>query len=144
MKEKISVLLPVLTITALLVIFARPQITGFVVGPGSVLSADIKITTAEGVILPADSVVTATLSEESSSMPVSMFVSKSGGAYEFVNGNVPELGYDGWGYTGNHTYIVPLSEFNLTRALPGGEHSIGVKIEYNGYLISSTEERVVV
>ena len=144
MKEKISILLPVLTITVLFVLFARPQMTGFLVGPESVVSADIKITTAGGVILPADSLVTVTLGEEASSMPISLFIQKSGGTFEFVRGSVPELGYEGWGYTGNHTYIVPLSEFNMTRAVGPGEHSIGVKIEYSGHLISSTEEKVLV
>lgn len=143
MSEKISLVLPVLSAAIISLIFIRPEITGFVVGAGNVLYADIKVTTADGVILPALSIIEVSLGGEASSMPVSLFIEKSGKPYEFVEGKVPEIDYAGFGYTGNYTYIVPISEFNLSGMVEPGRHVIRVRISYNRTVISESEREIL-
>ena len=81
---------------------------------------------------------------EASSMPISLFIERSGGPYELVEGEVPEIGYLGPGYTGNHTYMVPIAHFNLSREIGSGTHRIMVKIIHNCTVISEDEENVIV
>jgi hypothetical protein len=144
MGAKISLTLPVLSVAILFLVFIRPEITGFVVAPDNVLRADIKVTTADGVILPADSEIEVSIGDLASSMPVSLFIQKSGGHYELVEGEVPELGYRGPGYAGNHTYILPISDFNLSGRVGQGMHIIRVEITYKGTIISENEREVLV
>jgi hypothetical protein len=77
-------------------------------------------------------------------MPISLFIEKSGGPYDLVEGDVPEIGYSGPGYAGVYTYEVPISQFNLSREIRSGAHRIIVKIIYNGTVISEDEEEVIV
>ena len=144
MHGKFFILLPVMSAALIFLIFARPEITGFAVAPAGIVNADIKVTTADGVVIPVDSVVEARIGDEVSSMPVSVFISKSGEPYELSEGHVPEIYYTGPGYTGNHTYIVPISVFNLTRKLNRGVNMLNVKIIYNGLVVSETETEVII
>ncbi len=143
MGEKISFVLPVLSIAILSLFFLRPGITGFVIAPARVLNADIEVTTAEGVILPADSVIEVSVAGKNSSMPISVFIERSGGPYELVRGEVPEIGYSGPGYTGNHTYTVPVADFNLSMEMGRGMHVISVSITRNGTAISGNEREFI-
>ncbi len=144
MGRNISLVLPAISIAIVSLFFLRPGITGFVIGPGSMVSADIRVTTAEGVILPKDSIIQVSLGGRYSSMPLSMFIEKSGEPCDLVDGEVPGIGYSGPGYTGNHTYMIPISHFNLSREIGSGTHRIVVKIIHNGTVISEDEEDVIV
>lgn len=141
---KISILLPVLSIVVVALVFMRPEITGMVTAPVNVLRAEIKVTTADGVILPRESVIELNIGNESSGMPISLFIEKSGVAYELAEGEVPEIGYSGLGYTGNHTYTVPISEFNISRRVGIGRSEIRVEITYDGSLVSGARTEVLV
>ena len=144
MVNNVSVVIPVISAALLLMFLIRPEITGLAVVPGGVLQADIEVTTAEGVILPSPSLVEVNVGVEVSSMQIEAFISKSGQPYEIVDGEVPEIGYTGPGYTGNHTYSVPISEFGLGRKVRPGRHALGVKIIYDGVVISRSEREIVV
>ena len=120
MSNRISIILPVISIALIYVLLARPEITGFVTAPGNILGAEIKVSTAEGVILPAGSVVKIELGDEASAMPLDIFIDKSGSPYELVRGEVQEIDYTGYGYTGNYSYVVPISEFNLSGNIQKG------------------------
>ena len=144
MDSRLSFVVPAISAAIIALVLMRPEITGFAVSPGGIMQAGIMVATAEGVILPRDSVVTISIDEEEASMPVSAFISKSARPYELVEGEVPEIGYEGLGYTGNHTYMVQLSEFDLARDLQPGTHTLTVKITYKGVVISASEREIVV
>ena len=144
MVDNVSVVIPVISAAMLLLVLIRPEITGLAVAPGDVLQAGIQVTTAEGVILPSTSLVEVNVGGEVSSMPIGAFISKSGEPYEIADGEVPEIGYIGPGYTGNYTYTVPISEFGLGRKVQPGRHVLGVKIIYDGVVISRSEREIVV
>ncbi len=144
MGSNLSLVIPAISLAIVALFFMRPGITGFVVAPGGMVSADIKVTTADGVILPEDSIIQISLGERRSSMPISSFIGKSGGQYDLVDGEAPEIGYSGIGYTGNHTYMVPISQFNISREILSGTYRIMVRIIHNGTVISEDVEDVIV
>ena len=147
LHERVSIILPVLSITLVFVFLARPGITGFAVGQGvagNSVNAEIRVTTAEGVFLPAGSLIEVGIGEEVSSMPLARFIEISGAPYELAVGGTPEISYSGPGYTGNHTYAVQLSEFKMDRPLGEGLHAIKVRVVYNGTVISQGEKDVLV
>jgi hypothetical protein len=135
MRKKISIALPVITIAVLFLFLLRPEMTGFVTITGDVPEAKIKVTITEGVFIPENSTVYVITGQEISGMPISVFIEKSSEPHDLVEGQVPEIGYKGLGYTGNHNYIVPISEFNLSDKIKG-ENIIEVKILYNGFVLS--------
>jgi hypothetical protein len=143
-SSRISILLPVLSTALVLVVLARPEITGLVTAPAKVIDAEIVITTAGGVILPGGAEIHVSLGGESSVMTVSEFIERSGQEGEIAEGEVPEIGYKGTGYTGNHSYAVPLSEFNISRNVGAGTSKISVEITFNGMAFSGAETEIVV
>ena len=138
MTRKISLLLPVLSLALLWAALSRPEITGLVTGAtGSVRGMDVVLETAEGTLLPEDSVIEVRIGEQSRSMPVKAFISESGGSFELAEGANHEAGY-----TGNHTYLVPAVAFNFS-GLPRGSHAAHVSVLYNGTVLASRERQVL-
>ncbi|MBN2330687.1 MAG: hypothetical protein JXC85_02630 [Candidatus Aenigmarchaeota archaeon] len=144
MTRNVSVVLPVISLAILSLFWLRPGITGFAVGAGSVIDADVKVTIGEGVIIPVNSTVEVVLGGGSSTMPFSRFVESSGAPFEIVSGEVPEIGYRGPGYAGNHMYMIPVSHFNLSREVGAGTHLIKVRLLFDDALLSEGEEEVIV
>jgi hypothetical protein len=144
MVRNISLLLPALSLAVVLLVSMRPEITGMSVATGGVVEAGVRLKTAEGVVLPAGAEISVSAGGESSSMGASEFIEASGGAYELSDGEAPAIGYSGEGYTGNHTYTVPLSAFGISRRLPEGKHTLRVTVAYGGEVITEAEEEVTV
>jgi hypothetical protein len=144
MSRNISLVLPVLSLAIISLVFLRPGITGYVVVPGGMVNADVEVSTADGIVIPLDSTIQVSLGERCSSMPISSFIERSGEPFEISRGEVPVIGYIGPGYTGNYTYRMPISHFNLSLEIGPGIHRIWVRIIYNGTVISEDEEEVLV
>jgi hypothetical protein len=143
MEQRVFVIIPIISAALLFLVILRPGITGFIVMGSDVVDASIRISTADGVILPKESVVEVSIGDRTASMPVEDFISGSGKAYELIEGDTPELHYSGLGYSGNHTYVLPLSDFNISREIGKGPSVLWVRLYYRDYLISEDREEVL-
>ncbi len=149
MRDPRVYILPLISVILIAVVLVRPDITGLVIGVGGPeetikqLSGKIRITISKDII-PEDSVVTVFLNNQSSSMPIKEFIERSGEEYEFKYGRIPEIGYEGYGYAGKHSYTLNLSEFELDLNLRPGNYTLVTEISYENFVISSTAEEIVI
>ncbi len=138
---------PIISIFIIVALFLNPDITGLIIGTeGSSeikhLSAKVRITVSD-IIIPEGSVVTVSLGNQSSSMPIKEFIEKSGEEYEFKYDQIPEIGYEGYGYAEGH-YTLDLSEFDLDLDLEPGEYTLVTEISYENFVLSNTAEEILV
>ena len=138
--------LPVASIVLVLILIARPDITGFATArPGeSELLADISVSIGKDGFIPEDSVVTVRLDGRSSAMALKAFIERTGSAYERIQGANPKIGYEGYGYGGVYAYSLPIAEFNLDTAVESGEHSLTVEVSYGEAVLSTSSEKITV
>ena len=145
-KTFIAYILPIITLFGLvLYAFLNPSITGFATGdpsPKDTVNATINIFTSQGIVLPADAIVTVYLDEISASMGVDRFIRQSGGQYEYKQGKLPEINYVGPGYTGDYNYFLKLSDFGLGEVLPRDTHNLKIVVSYNSKVISESSSQV--
>jgi hypothetical protein len=139
---------PVVSIFLILALFLNTDMTGMIVGRGvsseiKHLSAQVRIAIRENII-PEDSVVTVSLGNQTSSMPLKEFIEKSGEEYELKEGEIPEIGYEGYGYAGEDPFLLDLSEFGLDLDLEAGEYTLVTEISYGNFVISSTAEEIII
>jgi len=139
---------PIVSIFLILALFLNPGMTGMIVGTGvpseiKHLSAQVKITIRENII-PEDSVVTVSLDDQTSSMSIKEFIEKSGEEYELKEGEIPEIGYEGYGYAGEDPFLLDLSKFGLDLDLEPGEYTLLTEISYENFVISSISEEIVI
>ncbi len=72
------------------------------------------------------------------------FVRRTGKGYERVRAEVPEIGYDGYGYGGIYTYSLGMSEFDLDTVVEQGEHTLRIKVSYGEHIFSDTSQKIEV
>jgi hypothetical protein len=139
-------ILPVVSFFAVLVLFLRPDITGFMVaGPQkSEISAYISVSINQDGFVIEDSVVTIYLDDRKAEMAFGDFVSRTGTVYERVWAEVPETGYEGYGYGGTHAYSLDISEFGLDTVVERGVHELRIKVSYGDHVFSDTTEVIEV
>ncbi len=138
---------PIISIFIIVALFLNPGITGLITGTGGSseikhLSAKVRITVSENII-PEGSVVTVSLGDQSSGMPIKEFIERSGEEYEFKYGQIPEIGYEGYGYAEGH-YTLDLSEFDLDLDLEPGEYTLVTEISHENLVLSNTAEEILV
>jgi hypothetical protein len=149
MKDPRFYILPIVSVILIALFLANPDITGLIVGTGGPaddikeLSGKVRITVRENII-PEDSVVTVYIDNQNSSMPVREFIERSGEAYELAYGQIPEIGYEGRGYAGGHSYTLGLSEFGLDLYLAPGEYTLITEVSYGNFVISSISEDILI
>lgn len=139
-------ILPVMSILAVLILFLRPDITGFVVaGPSeNQIFANISVSINEDGFIIEDSLVTVYLDDRKSEMVFSEFVRRTGRSYERIRAEVPEIGYDGYGFGGVYTYVLDISEFDIDTVVDRGAHTLRVKVSYGEHVFSDTTRRIEV
>lgn len=147
MRDTRFYIVPVISLILAAVVLIRPDVTGLLVGVGDSgfkhLTGKVRITIYD-TIIPEDSVVTVFLGEQSSSMPIKEFIDKAGGAYEIKYGSIPEIGYEGYGYAGEHLYELGLSEFDLNLDLEPGKYTLTTEVSYENFVLSSTSEDIII
>jgi len=140
--------LPVASVIIILVIIARPDITGFVTARSlsqqSLIEAKASVTIASDGFIPENAVVTVHLDDTSASMEFGDFVKKSGSPFDRRREQVPTIAYDGYGYGGEYTYIVALDEFDIDTLVASGSHTLVVEVSYAGQTLSSSSQTIEV
>ncbi len=76
-------------------------------------------------------------------MPIKEFIERSGEEYEFKYDQIPEIGYEGYGYAEGH-YTLDLSEFDLDLDLEPGEYTLVTEISHENLVLSNTAEEILV
>lgn len=146
-NDFIAYVLPLITLFGLgISAVVNPNITGYVVGgdreTNDFVNATINIFTSEGVVLPADATIIVYLDDRSASMSVDRFIKLTGGRYDYRDGELPQINYSGLGYTGNHNYLLKLSDFGLGEVSFRSSHDLKVIVIYNGKVISESSDNV--
>lgn len=139
-------ILPVISVVLVLGLIFNPEITGLMAAELAErqVSANITVGINEDGFVPEDSLVTVYLDGRNASMGFKEFVRRSGQGYERARGEVPEIGYEGYGYAGIYTYAVDISEFDIDTTLEPGEHNLTVEVGYENYVISHTSSIIEV
>ncbi|MCX6818168.1 MAG: hypothetical protein NTU57_04915 [Candidatus Aenigmarchaeota archaeon] len=147
MDRRIYVL-PVASVIIILVLILRPDISGFVTARSlsqqSLIEAKASVTIASDGFIPENAVVTVFLDDESASMEFGDFVEKSGAAFDRRREQVPSIGYDGFGYGGEYTYFVDISQFGIDTLVGPGEHSLTVEVGYGESMLSTSSEKITI
>ncbi|MBI2140310.1 hypothetical protein HYU14_05270 [Candidatus Woesearchaeota archaeon] len=149
-KLILSYLIPLLSISILLgyAAFTSPTITGFAVQNVTEglreLEANVVLETTADEVLPESTKVSVMLDKETAFMNLYDFIKRTGMPYTYSEGNISSIGYAGKGFTGNYTYILPLSEFNIFRMVKPGEHHLSVQLVYLNHVLFERSEDVAV
>jgi hypothetical protein len=138
-------ILPVASIVLLLIIISRPDITGFMTAryPAlSTISAKASVTIASDGFIPEDALVTVYLDDRSASMKFSDFVTRTGADYNRIKEQIPSIAYDGYGYGGEHTYALDISEFGMGTNVISGNHTVIIEVKYKDMVLSTSSQTV--
>ncbi len=137
--------LPMITFIAIAIFaIANPNITGLAVQDQVQISSQIQLKMDPEVVMPPSALVKVTLDGKSSSMTIEDFIEKTGQDYSYEQGTFPQINYKGQGYTGDYTYTLDLSEFNLGLVPRKDQYLLEIDIIFNNELLSHSEEIVTV
>lgn len=139
-------ILPVISVLVVLVLVLNPDITGFMVAEPSEkqVFADITVSINEDGFIPEDSVITVYLGNRKSSMNFKEFVKKTGKSYNWLKSEIPQMGYEGYGYGGIYTYVLDINEFDIDTILKPGEYELIIEVSRENYVISETSQFIEV
>lgn len=136
MKRFLPYLLPVISIVFLISLFLTlddtSSPTGFVVADGNRYSvnSEVKLEIFEGEKMYGDALMVVSLDDREASMKISDFVVKAGGELKEV-------------YEGEALYVLQISDFDIDNTLEEGEHTLSIKLVYNGNVISSSSSQII-
>ncbi|MBR9699550.1 hypothetical protein GOV09_03795 [Candidatus Woesearchaeota archaeon] len=149
-REKIiSMALPIISI---LIFFAaallmKPTTTGLaILQPEGLQEVDaaISLKTTSEEIIPLKAIVEIELDDQMASLTVESFIQKTNQPYEIASGELLAAKYQGLGFTGDFTYTLPLSEFDINRLIAPGPHTIKTRILYNRILLFERESSIFI
>jgi hypothetical protein len=140
-------IMPVLSVVMVAVLLSRPDITGLAVakpsGAGaSEISANITVIIPEDGFVPEGSEVLIYLDDREASMGIADFINKSGASYDRGLGKIQSIGYEGYGFTGAHSYVLGISDFGIGASVEPGSHSLVVLVLYGKNIISRSSQTI--
>ena len=103
-----------------------------------------KLITNPNELMPETVEIAITLDDRTASMTIKEFIEKTGQEFSYQQGKMEQLSYEGYGYTGNYTYKLPLSAFNLDRNVKPGSHVLKTQIKYNNLVLFERENPVII
>ena len=139
-------ILPLISILLVLVLLLNPDITGFMVAEPSErqVFADISVSINEDGFIPEDSVITVYMGKRESSMDFREFVKRTGKGHNRIKSEIPQMGYEGYGYGGVYTYVLDINEFDIDTVLRPGEYELVIEVSRENYVISETSQFIEV
>ena len=139
----ISVIIPVISVLLIASVYfiMEPETTGLVVNEANqsnrLVDADVILSTKVNEVIPPNAIVEITLDNNKGEMTISDFIKRTGKEYKIENGELPDFGFYGAGFTGNFVYNLSLSEFNINRNIGVGQHVFITRIKYRGNVLYS-------
>ena len=151
-KLIISFALPIISLAIIIsfLTFTKPAAVGFTVVNanitplGQTIDADVSLITNPNELMPETVEIAITLDDRTASMTIKEFIEKTGQEFSYQQGKMEQLSYEGYGYTGNYTYKLPLSAFELDRNVKPGSHVLKTQIKYNNLVLFERENPVVI
>lgn len=148
LHKKINYLLPIISIllVAGFLIYSKPGITGqLILDPGKrIIDADVVLTTRSSELVPENAEIVVAIDNQQRNMSIKDFISKTGSDFIYETKKEPKLDYEGYGYTGNFTYRLNISQFNLNLTVKPGEHSIKTQIVFYNRTLYEKVEKVMI
>lgn len=139
-------ILPAASIVLVFVLVMRPDITGFMatkpLSDSGGISANVSVTIGKDGFIPENSTVTVYLDERSASMKFGDFVARTGAAYDRIRGQVAAINYEGYGYGGEYTYALSVSQFGIDTLVGSGNHTVTIEVRYEGVVLSSSSQAI--
>jgi hypothetical protein len=138
-------ILPVLSVVLVAVLLTRPDITGLAVAKpsgadASEISANITVIIPGDGFVPEGSEVLIYLDDREAKMGIAEFINRTGAAYDRGMGKVQNIGYEGYGFEGAHTYQLGLTYFGVDTSVEPGNHTLVVLVLYGKNIISRSSQ----
>jgi len=151
-KRFVSVALPAASLAVLLlaVLLIKPEQTGLVVldnpdaNSSRRIDASVTLNMFDGEVLPRDAFVVVDIDGISTRISVEEFIKISGMDFNYSLGSLKAANYYGYGYTGNFSYRINLSQFPMDRDFLSGNHLLTMKIVYGKNVLSERKKNVFV
>ena len=158
MKEKkkldkskiISIALPIVSVIIVIaaMYLIRPRMTGYIImdddSGEQLVNVDITLQTKEGEVIPPDGKVQVFIDDRKAEMSIVQFIQTSGEEYEIDDGEMPEFGFYGKGFTGDHEYSVNIDKFDIDTTIGKGEHIFITRIVYREYKLYERQYRIMI
>lgn len=137
-------ILPIASVLLVLAVLMRPDFTGFIAAgtPEDGETPQVSVTISGDGMIPEDSVITVYLDDQEASMGFRDFVEKTGKDFRRIHGEIPEIGYEGYGFGGSNTYSLEISDFGLVLSPGSGEHVLTIEVAYGNFVISRASSPV--
>jgi hypothetical protein len=149
-KKMISVLLPSFSIFIVMaaLFFLKPTTTGLVIyepnDTSKLVNADVLLKTKSNEVIPPNALVQVKIDDKKAEMLLSEFIKKTGQPYNVSSAEIPDIGFYGPGFTGEHTYNLTLADFKIDRNIGTGEHVFTTSIIYRGKVLYQKENRIMI
>jgi hypothetical protein len=146
----LSILIPAISILIIIASFLliKPQVTGLAIySPENIeklVNADVILKTKANEVIPPDAIVQVNLDNRKAEMTINDFIMRTGTKFEVKQGELPEFDFYGDGFSGNHTYNLSLSTFDIDRNIGKGEHRFIIRIIYHNKILYEKEDRIMI
>ena len=139
MLKKIQIyILPLISLVVIIsfLLATKPSPTGMAVleinaTPDRAITAKVTLKLSKNELIPEDALVVVILDDREASMPIKKFIEISNQPYNYTKGTLHIADYEGYGYIGDYSYSIELSNFELDTKILTGEHTFTTKIIYN-------------
>ena len=145
-----SILVPSISILLFIgaYFFLEPATTGLVVyepnQSNKLVNADVILKTKSTEVIPPDAMVQVEINNRKAQMSIAEFIKKTGKEYKIEEGEIPDFGFSGPGFTGNYIYNLTLADFNIDREVGIGEHIFITRIVYHRQVLYEKENRIMI
>ncbi len=146
----ISILVPTFSILIFLgaYFFLEPATTGLVVfepnQSNRLVNANVILKTKSSEVIPPSAIIQIEINNKKAHMSIADFIKRTGREYTVDYGELPEFGFYGNGFTGDHTYNLTLADFSIDRNIGKGEHKFITKIIYLNKILYQKENNIMI
>lgn len=147
MLKKIQIyIVPVLSLLTIMgfFFFTKPTPTGMAIldinsSPDMSITAKVTLKLSKNELIPENALVIVTLDDRETSMPIKKFIELSNQPYNYTKGTLDIANYEGYGYIGDYTYSIDLSNFDFDTKVIAGDHTFTTKIIYKEKVLYEKE-----
>lgn len=112
--------------------------------PENSVTAKVTLKLSKNELIPENALVIVMLDDKKASMPIKQFIMLSNQPFNYTEGTLPIADYEGYGYIGDYTYSIDLSNFDLETKVAAGNHKFTTKIVYKDMVLYEKETSFVI
>ena len=146
----ISLILPITSFFIIIgfVFYGNPSYTGMVtyeIGNSTrMIQSDVILKTKENEIVPEYAIIKISLDDKRAMLTVKEFIEKTKKPFNYTYGSLEKISYTGYGYSGNYSYTLNLSDFSINTTINLGSHSFVTEITYEDKILFRQEKDIIV